>query len=531
MSVIHSIPRSALDIDSARNHRSQMDPDRLEELERSIRENGLTTAVTVRHIEGTERFQLVAGHRRLTALDAIHGADEYTIPAIVVDGEQDIVALVENLVREDVSAYDEAVAFNKLIEAGHTPLGVAQKIGIDVRRVTTRLELLKLPEGVQALYADDKLPPGGVKPLLSVARKNEALAVAVAKLAASSQAKSQLLPKRIDLLLREVADKDARFKLFPISMMPADWWKYLSLHGMQDDATVQDLIKRMNALSKDQSTRLGGRNLFDQLTNKALIPLDADQALGIIYEPAFLVDPLIAVVKEREAYRAQQARYQLEQKARRTGLPPEAGEDEKERHRAKMRKHRALLAERARQARGYNLSLGAELIRDAPSIDRDDAVRLVCMELIHALALGKVARAGLRLVLDAWQTEETITSANGPARRKVTYLTNLSDCEEAAQKFLNSAKTADELLQRTLILLLSAQGALQSAVSESSQQFPGLAMECVDLRQKLVLPFVSKGEHTKRLKTQWKAQASGHTDEHPKPEVGTPTPDTPPDAA
>lgn len=140
----------------------------LSELAESIRSAGVVQPVLVRR--SGDRYQLVAGERRLRAA-AIAGLK--TIPAVVREIDDNHVleiAITENLLREDLSAVETAHAFQALQERfGYSHEQIAARLGMDRATVTNTIRLLKLPESVQRLVEDKKLSAGHARALLACA--------------------------------------------------------------------------------------------------------------------------------------------------------------------------------------------------------------------------------------------------------------------------------------------------------------------------------------------------------------------------
>lgn len=146
--------------------RVHFDEESLAELAASIREIGVLQPVLVRPVEnGT--FELLAGERRWRAA---RRAGLAVIPAIVrVTDELGAVerAVVENLHRQDLTALEEAAAFQQLIEDfGLTHEQVATRVGKSRSSVTNTLRLMSLPPTIQHLLADGRLSAGHAKALL-----------------------------------------------------------------------------------------------------------------------------------------------------------------------------------------------------------------------------------------------------------------------------------------------------------------------------------------------------------------------------
>ena len=147
--------------------RAQFDEESLSELTASIRALGVLQPVLVREVD-TDQFQLIAGERRWRAA---RRAGLTTIPAIIRRTDDRGVAeqaLVENLQRQDLSALEEAAAFQQLIEDfGLTHDEVATRVGKSRSTVTNTVRLLQLPPAVQRLVAEGQLTAGHARALLA----------------------------------------------------------------------------------------------------------------------------------------------------------------------------------------------------------------------------------------------------------------------------------------------------------------------------------------------------------------------------
>ena len=118
------------------NPRKRFDETSLYELAESIKRQGVLQPITVRPVDGTDRYGIVFGERRYRA-SVIAGRDE--IPAIVSelsDEEAEEMAITENLQRKDVTPVEEAAAYQRLIESGrHTVQTLAQLFGKNENRL------------------------------------------------------------------------------------------------------------------------------------------------------------------------------------------------------------------------------------------------------------------------------------------------------------------------------------------------------------------------------------------------------------
>lgn len=156
--------------------RRDFDEGELEELARSIGENGLLQPIVVRPAtpggpaEGGDRFQLVAGERRWRAVKRLGWSE---VPALVRDVDDRtllVLALVENLQREELSPLDEAEGYKRLAEDFElTQAQIAEAVGRNRSTVSNTLRLLKLPPSVRRLLGEGRLDAGHARALLSVA--------------------------------------------------------------------------------------------------------------------------------------------------------------------------------------------------------------------------------------------------------------------------------------------------------------------------------------------------------------------------
>jgi ParB family transcriptional regulator, chromosome partitioning protein len=139
----------------------------LDELAASIKSSGVIQPIIVRRIGGS--YQLIAGERRWRAARQA-GLDR--IPAIVreaTDAQSIELALVENLLREDLNPIETAQAYQKLLaDFAWTQEELAQRIGKDRTSIANCLRLLRLPEEIQADLRSGRLTMGHARALLAL---------------------------------------------------------------------------------------------------------------------------------------------------------------------------------------------------------------------------------------------------------------------------------------------------------------------------------------------------------------------------
>jgi len=135
------------------NPRGELHVAGLDELADSIRAQGVLQPLLV-----TPGGVVVAGHRRLAAA-RLAGLSE--VPVVVRDldaVQQQEIMLVENLQRQDLPAVEEARAYRRLLDDGHTTAQLARRVGVPAARINARLVLLKLDEQVQWMFHRGDLP-------------------------------------------------------------------------------------------------------------------------------------------------------------------------------------------------------------------------------------------------------------------------------------------------------------------------------------------------------------------------------------
>ena len=148
--------------------RKQFNRASLEELCESIKQYGVIQPINVRRISAN-MFELVAGERRLRAA-TMAGLKE--IPTIIVeinDNDSAVIALIENLQREDLSYMEEAEGYSNLInEHGFTQEELAHKIGKSQSTIANKIRLLKLAPLVKKILADNSLTERHARALLKL---------------------------------------------------------------------------------------------------------------------------------------------------------------------------------------------------------------------------------------------------------------------------------------------------------------------------------------------------------------------------
>ncbi len=148
--------------------RREIDPETLRELADSIEQIGIVQPITLRQMDdGT--YQIIAGERRWRASQL---AGLKAVPAYVRKADDEsvaLMALVENIQREDLNAIEIALAYSNMQQVMHlTQEAVAEKVGKKRTTVANYLRLLKLPAPVQLALRNKQIDQGHARAILSV---------------------------------------------------------------------------------------------------------------------------------------------------------------------------------------------------------------------------------------------------------------------------------------------------------------------------------------------------------------------------
>lgn len=193
-----------LDINRLEPNRDQprrdFDEAGLAELSTSIRDQGIISPLIVTPSTDRDYYMIVAGERRWRAARM---AGLSTVPVIIRELTKDEVqrqALIDNVVRQDLNAMEEAEAFDKLIREYHmTQEELASALGKSRPAVTNTMRLLNLPESIRDLVRRGELSPGHARAIL-----------ALQDAAAQSRAAAEILAKELSVRDAEKLVRDLK---------------------------------------------------------------------------------------------------------------------------------------------------------------------------------------------------------------------------------------------------------------------------------------------------------------------------------
>lgn len=162
-------------IPNAYQPRENFDPAKLQELADSIKALGIINPLIVRE-EGNDRYQLIAGERRLRAAKI---AELKTVPVIFQKAdnmEMLEIALIENVQRDDLNPIDEAKAYSLLMnDFSLKHEEIAMRVGKSRAAVTNSMRLLKLPHEVKDGLKKNIVSMGHARALLALEDENDIL--------------------------------------------------------------------------------------------------------------------------------------------------------------------------------------------------------------------------------------------------------------------------------------------------------------------------------------------------------------------
>lgn len=150
--------------------RTVFDDEKIEELARTIHTHGVIQPIVIRPMsDDSDKYEIIAGERRYRAMKSLQWTE---VPAIVRqlnDRETASIALIENLQREELSAIEEALAYQQLLGLHSlTQEALAQRLGKGQSTVANKLRLLKLPQFVQDAILSREISERHARALIAI---------------------------------------------------------------------------------------------------------------------------------------------------------------------------------------------------------------------------------------------------------------------------------------------------------------------------------------------------------------------------
>lgn len=178
----------------------------LEELAQSIKTYGIIQPITVRK-SSEDKYELVAGERRLKAAKIAGLKEVPTIIINITDKQSAAIALLENLQREDLNYMEEAEAYYNLIkEHGYTQEKLAEGIGKKQSTIANKLRLLKLSPKVVEILLKNNLTERHARALLKL--KDENIQLDIVKIIVKKGLNVKKTEELVQNKLQEIYDKE-----------------------------------------------------------------------------------------------------------------------------------------------------------------------------------------------------------------------------------------------------------------------------------------------------------------------------------
>ena len=147
--------------------RKTFNEEKIEELAASITEHGIIQPIVVR--KKKKGYEIVAGERRWRAAMKAGLAEVPCLLKELTDEQNMLIAIIENMQREDLNPIEEAEGLHQMVETfGMTQEQVSKSVGKSRPYITNALRLLKLPEYIQAKMAEGVISAGHGRTLITI---------------------------------------------------------------------------------------------------------------------------------------------------------------------------------------------------------------------------------------------------------------------------------------------------------------------------------------------------------------------------
>ena len=187
--------------------RQTFDDDAINALTQSVKEKGVLQPILVR--KKGDKYEIIAGERRFRAAQKAGLTEVPVIEKNLADNEVLEVALVENIVRQNLTALEEAAGFDKLIQDfNYTQEKLSTVIGKSRSYIANTLRLLSLPEGVKLLLNNGKLSAGHARALIGLDGAEELAQKIVAE---------GLNVRQVEELVAKLKDSSPKAKKVPLN--------------------------------------------------------------------------------------------------------------------------------------------------------------------------------------------------------------------------------------------------------------------------------------------------------------------------
>lgn len=463
------------------NPRQQRDPERFAQLVASVKADGVLQPLLVTADGEGDGLRLIAGEGRWLAAGE---AGQTEVPVHIVEVDERTggleLAMAENLARQDLDPVQEAGGYERLRSAGLTKKGIAERLGIAQKRVTDRLEILKLPEDLHPQIASGQIPPAAIKPLVSLERIHTGLAACgTARVnAPAAHAWEQpltwtdLVSDPVGVLLSG-ADGDGTD--LPDGVYDFSDPVAVSRFSLSEEvvAELEELCQLIGAEPGEFQVRFGREALERALALKAAHPAKSGWAhllVGQDVADELAVECIHACVKIQRQHAEQATTTGANGESGSRADGDDASEPQTEEQQQEARRVERAEAERERlRAQAFNAELGSAIFKHLARLKVDVDVLKILTAVDVAGDIDGVAARGARYAFPGWATE--VTQRNGKV--KVEYL-DKSAAGAKARAFVAGGESIAEIAGRLFCLIAAARYADERAVARSNRSMSWL---------------------------------------------------------
>jgi ParB family chromosome partitioning protein len=218
--------------------RNTFEPEALEELADSIREQGVIQPITVRKL-GYEKYQIISGERRFKAARMV-GLEEIPSYIRVANDEQMLeLALIENTHRQDLNAIEIGISYQRLMEECKlTQEELSKKVSKQRSTISNYIRLLKLPAEVQIAIRDGLITMGHARSFINIEDRDEQLSLLAQIL------NENLSVREIEKKVQKINKPDTFKKKNQISQIPVKYREIQQILSLELETPVE--MKRNN---------------------------------------------------------------------------------------------------------------------------------------------------------------------------------------------------------------------------------------------------------------------------------------------
>jgi ParB/RepB/Spo0J family partition protein len=417
---------TSIRVDHANNPRKNYDATSLQALEDSIRHLGILQPILV--TQKDDEYHIVAGYRRLVCAISL-GLDTIPIHICAKTINTDAAALVENLVRENLSPTEEAEAIFFLTNT-HTIQQISSLCGKSEQWCRDRLVILELPRETREKVSTGHINLNSVKTLARIAKDDHVMCDLVATEITTNPESAKTLLQDADWLIQRVTREHK-------VGIPVPGW-ITNLQGTLEDLNITDqaLIEKIQS-SCLKSVRLTNEDAVLANSLDSLIRSnDDDEPTGVVTDTRLITSLLDGAIT-----RSLQA------------LQPA--------HTIRIAESTTSEPEVKAAALRNNLKLGADLAGGLESVEIDAEQMRLIARLVISNHADQIAGRGIRLISHDYHTNSATTTQYLPT-------------EEAGPKMLDWICRPDDptmIMGRLTQALLAAQNADQDAIAKTKRVY------------------------------------------------------------